>query len=242
MIVLRIRLNKKALLAAGGMIAACLLAALGIFLVQHAARHAAANPAQSPDPVIVLDAGHGGEDGGAVGIGGVVEKELNLDITRKLDVFLRAMGYQTVLTRSEDVSIHDADAQTLRERKISDIHNRFAMLEALRPQDMFVSIHQNQYQGTAKGTQVFYSKNTPQSAALAQSIQAHVAQLLQPGNTRQIKPSGDSIYLLYYAQKTAVLVECGFLSDAAEVKQLQQDDYQYKLAFAIAAGILDMRT
>ena len=241
MFVVRFRL-KRAMLAAGAMIAACAFTALGIGLVQHAARRAAAGPANNPDPVILLDAGHGGEDGGAVGIGGVVEKDLNLAITLKLDSFLRAMGYQTILTRSTDADLHDVTASTVHDRKVADIHNRFAMQEALRDKDLFVSIHMNKFPGSgAHGTQVFYSKNTPGSAALAQSIQESVVRLVQPENTRQIKPSGDSIYLLYYAKRTAVLVECGFISNAGDVEKLQDEEYQNRLAFAIACGILDYR-
>ena len=240
MFVVRFRL-KRALLAMGLMIALCLCTALGIFLVQRAIQ-SNAGPANSPDPVILLDAGHGGEDGGAVGLGGVVEKELNLAITRKLESILRAMGYQTILTRTGDNSIHDADAATMRERKVSDIHNRFAMQESLREKDLFVSIHMNKFPGSAAhGTQVFYSKNNPASALLAQSIQESVVRLVQPENTRQIKPSGDSIYLLYYAKKTAVMVECGFLSNAGDAEKLQDEEYQNRIAFAIAGGILDFR-
>jgi len=241
MFVLRFR-RKRMLLTMGSLVAGCAFTALGIFLVQHAARRAATGPVAGPDPVILLDAGHGGEDGGAVGLGGVVEKELNLAITLKVEIYLRAMGYQTILTRSTDTDLHDAAASTVRDRKTTDIHNRFAMMEALRDKDLFVSIHMNKFPGGgAHGTQVFYSKNTPQSAVLAESIQSNVIRLLQPENTRKIKPSGDSIYLLYYAKKTAVLVECGFISNAGDVEKLQDDGYQNRLAFAIACGILDFR-
>jgi len=241
-IFIRFRLQ-RALLAAGAMIAACAFTALGIFLVQHAAQRAAAGPAQCPDPVILLDAGHGGEDGGAVGVGGLVEKDLNLAVTLKVETYLRAMGYQTILTRATDTDLHDSAASNVRARKTTDIHNRFRLMEALRDKDLFVSIHMNKFPGSAAhGTQVFYSKNTPQSAVLAESIQRSVVRLVQPGNTRQVKPSGDSIYLLYYAKKTAVLVECGFLSNAGDAEKLQQDDYQNQIAFAIACGILEYRT
>ena len=239
MIVIRFRL-KRALLGAGAFAAICGLTAAGIRLVQNAALQAGARPG-SPNPVILLDAGHGGEDGGAVGVGGVVEKELNLPITLKLDSFLRAMGYETVLTRSADTDLHDAAAAGLRERKTSDILNRFAMMETLRDTDLFVSIHMNKFAGGSgpRGTQVFYSKNHPQSLMLAQAIQQNVVRLLQPGNARQIKPSGDSIYLLFNAHKPAVLVECGFISNPAEAALLQDGEYQNQLAFAIACGILD---
>ena len=216
-----------------------LLAVVGIAMVQRNARYAGAPP-QRPAPVILLDAGHGGEDGGAVGVGGLVEKDLNLAITCKLDSFLRAMGYETALTRDCDTDLHDASAVGVRERKTSDILKRFAMMEALGGGDLFVSIHQNKFGAqSAHGTQVFYSSNTPQSAVLAESIQERVVGLLQPGNHRLIKPAGDSIYLLYNAKKTAVLVECGFISNVEEAEKLRQDEYQNQMAFAIACGILD---
>jgi len=238
MIFIRFRL-KRALLAMGAAITVCVFTALGIFLVQHTAKRAAANPINSPDPVILLDAGHGGEDGGAVGVGGVVEKDLNLAITLKLDSILRAMGYQTILTRASDKDLHDVTASTVHDRKVADIHNRFAMMEALRDKDLFVSIHMNKFPGSgAHGTQVFYSKNTPGSLALAQAIQESVVRLVQPENKRQVKPSGDSIYLLYYAKKTAVVVECGFISNAGDAEKLQDEAYQNEIAFAIACGIL----
>ncbi|MDR1464194.1 MAG: N-acetylmuramoyl-L-alanine amidase [Oscillospiraceae bacterium] len=189
-------------------------------------------------PVILLDAGHGGEDGGAVAIDGTAEKEFNLPITLKLSAFLRALGYQVQLTRTEDKATYSSGCKTLREKKVSDIHNRFAMMEALPPTGLFMSIHQNHYVGEKyHGAQVFYSKNDPQSAVLAQAIQESVVAMLQPDNTRQIKPSGTEIYLLYEATRPAVLVECGFLSNTAETKLLHQDAYQNQMAFAIACGL-----
>jgi N-acetylmuramoyl-L-alanine amidase len=214
--------------------------ALGIFSLRQVARQTAAGVGQTPVPVVLLDAGHGGEDGGAVGLGGVVEKDINLPVTRKLNTFLRVMGFETRLTRSTDTSIHDLTAGTLRERKVSDIHNRFAMIEQLGDNDFFVSIHQNQFpaSSSAHGTQVFYSVNHPRSVLLAQAIQKSVVRLLQPTNTRKVKPSGTEIYLLWHSKKPAVLVECGFLSNAGDVEKLQQDSYQNQMAFAIACGVL----
>jgi len=215
------------------------MTALGIFFVRDAA-HFTNSQANSPVPVILLDAGHGGEDGGAVGIDGLVEKNLNLAITLQLDFFLRAMGYETVLTRCEDCDLHAPEASNLRERKTTDIRNRFEMMEALRDNDLFVSIHMNKFgQASAWGTQVFYSKNNPQSLVAAESIQRSAVRLLQPNNSRQVKPSTDDIYLLYHANRPAVLVECGFISNAAEAQKLQQEDYQKQLAFTIAAGIAE---
>jgi len=238
MIVIRFRL-RRALWLVSAVAAMFALTLLGVHFVRDAARQVSV-PENFDVPVVLLDAGHGGEDGGAVGLDGLVEKDLNLAITLQLDVFLRAMGYETVLTRCEDCDLHDIAASSLRERKRSDIRARFAMMEALGEDDLFVSIHMNKFgQANARGTQVFYGPNNPQSAILAESIQESVVQLLQPDNSRQVKRSGDSIYLLYHAERVAVLVECGFISNAAEAGLLQDEQYQQELAFAIAAGILE---
>ena len=238
MIFIRFRL-KKALLYIGAGAAACVLTSAGIFLARSAVRQVRTGPAL-PSPVILLDAGHGGEDGGAVGLHGIVEKDINLPVALKLNDFLLALGYETRMTRTTDASIHDASAASLRERKRTDIHNRFHMMEALRDTDLFLSIHQNKFpQSGPHGTQVFYSKNHPRGVILANAIQSSVVEFLQPDNARQVKPAGDSIYLLYNAKIPAVLVECGFLSNPADAAKLVQDDYQNQIAFAIACGVLD---
>jgi len=238
MIFIRFRL-KRALWYVGGAAAACSITAIGIFAAQYVARQVNTRPGW-PTPVILVDAGHGGEDGGAVGLNGIIEKNINLPIALKLDEFLRAMGYQTQMTRTTDTSIHDATAASLRERKRTDIHNRFHMIETLRDTDLFVSIHQNKFPARdPHGTQVFYSKNHPRSQILAASIQQSVVKLLQPDNARQIKTSGEEIYLLHHARIPAVLVECGFISNPGDAELLVQDDYQNQIAFAIACGILD---
>ncbi len=190
-------------------------------------------------PVIILDAGHGGEDGGAVGADGTVEQLLNLQITKYLEEQLTVFGIQTVMTRTTEDSIHNPDAATTRERKVSDIHNRMKIMETTQ-NAVFVSIHQNKFQSKSEwGTQVFYSPNTTASAELADCIQQSVIETLQPENTRVIKKSGSSIYLLYYAKKPAVLVECGFLSNPSELEKLKDEIYQKKIAFSIALGILE---
>ena len=188
---------------------------------------------------VLIDAGHGGVDGGAVANDGTEEKYINLQIAQLLEQQLGAMGIRTAMTRTSDVSIHDSSAQTIREKKVSDIHNRMQLMEKTE-NCIFVSIHQNKYSDNAlSGTQVFYSPNTTASAQLAQTIQNSVCMLLQPENTREIEKSGSSIYLLYYAQKPAVLVECGFLSNAEDLKKLKDEAYQKQLAFCIATGILE---
>lgn len=190
-------------------------------------------------PVIIIDAGHGGEDGGAVGIDGTAEKDLNLSISLKLNEILSAMGYQTRMVRTTDTSIHNADADTVRERKVSDIHNRAAIMNEYE-NCIYVSIHQNKYSGSSIwGAQTFYSPNNEESKELAQLIQASIANNVQPDNKRVIKQSGTNIYVLYNATKPAVMVECGFVSNANELEQLKDDEYQNKMAFAISNGIIN---
>ena len=190
-------------------------------------------------PVIIIDAGHGGEDGGAVGIDGTAEKDLNLSISLKLNEILSAMGYQTRMVRTTDTSIHNADADTVRERKVSDIHNRAAIMNEYE-NCIYVSIHQNKYSGSSIwGAQTFYSPNNEESKELAQLIQASIANNVQPDNKRVIKQSGTNIYVLYNATKPAVMVECGFVSNANELEQLKDNEYQNKMAFAISNGIIN---
>lgn len=190
-------------------------------------------------PVIIIDAGHGGEDGGAVGIDGTAEKDLNLSISLKLNEILSAMGYQTRMVRTTDTSIHNADADTVRERKVSDIHNRAAIMNEYE-NCIYVSIHQNKYSGSSIwGAQTFYSPNNEESKELAQLIQASIANNVQPDNKRVIKQSGTNIYVLYNATKPAVMVECGFVSNANELEKLKDEEYQNKMAFAISNGIIN---
>lgn len=188
---------------------------------------------------IVIDAGHGGADGGAVASDGISEKVINLEIAYKLNYILRAYGLNTVMTRTDDESIHDSNAKTLREQKVSDIHKRMSIMES-DENNIFVSIHQNKFSNSSLwGTQVFYSPNTTDSAVLANCIQNSVCSLLQNDNKRVIKKSGSNIYLLYYAKRTAVLVECGFVSNPQENQLLENSDYQRKMAFSIAFGIME---
>lgn len=189
------------------------------------------------DRLVVVDAGHGGKDGGASAADGTQEQFINLDIALKLSDILTKNGYKVVMTRTDNNSIHDESADTIREQKVSDIHNRLKIIEA-NPDCIFVSIHQNHYtQSKYSGTQVFYSDNNPDSSILAQYIQSAVVSAIQPENKRQIKASGDSIYLLYHAKVPAVMVECGFLSNVQETEKLKDDNYRQQLAQAIADGI-----
>nr|WP_228725071.1 N-acetylmuramoyl-L-alanine amidase [Caproicibacter fermentans] len=193
---------------------------------------------QAPKTV-VIDAGHGGEDGGASGSSGIPEKEINLSISKDLEQLLTVSGYHVVMTRTSDTSIGDNTLGTIRERKVSDMHERLKILQK-QGNCIFISIHQNYFtQSQYNGTQIFYSKNNAESKPLAEDLRAKVMELLQKDNKRQAKPATSSIFLLWEAKVPAVLVECGFLSNAEEETKLKDPVYQKKIAFAIYSGFLD---
>ena len=188
-------------------------------------------------PVIVIDAGHGGEDSGAVA-NGIMEKNINLSIALKLRDMLRASGCQVVMTRESDVSIGDASAATTREQKVSDLKNRVKIIND-GTNRILVSIHQNKFeQSQYFGTQMFYSKNHAQSRELAEELRKSVTGMLQPDNQRELKPADSNIYILNQAKVPAVIVECGFLSNEQEAKKLADSDYQQKMAFSVFCGIM----
>lgn len=187
----------------------------------------------------MANSAHGGEDGGAVGVDGTNEKDINLEIAFKLNHILTAMGYETRMVRTGDISIHNEGLDTLREKKVSDIHNRVAIMEEYE-NCLYISIHQNKYDDSRIwGAQTFYSPNDEDSKTLAQFIQTSIATKIQPDNKRLIKESGTSIYVLYNATKPAVMVECGFISNPNELSQLKTEEYQSQMAFSISSGILN---
>lgn len=184
---------------------------------------------------ILIDAGHGGADGGAVAADGTQEKDINLPVSLALRDLLTVMGYTVTTTRDTDVMLN-TEGNTLRERKVSDLHNR---LQLVQQADLTISIHQNKFeQEKYDGTQVFYSANHPHSKVMAQRVQASVVSLLQPNNTRPLKAGDDNVYLLKHAQTPMILVECGFLSNVAEREKLKDPHYQRQMAFAIGGGVM----
>lgn len=189
-------------------------------------------------PIVIIDAGHGGFDGGAVADDGTVEKDINLAISLYLQEYLSFFNIETIMIRETDCSVEDDELNTIRQKKHSDLHNRMKVMEETEDA-VFVSIHQNKYpDGKYWGTQVFYSpKTSDESVLLAQAIQDCVVNTLQKDNKRQIKECGTSVFLMYNAVKPAVLVECGFLSNYDETSKLKTPEYQKKIAFCIAMGI-----
>ena len=191
------------------------------------------------DPVrtIIIDAGHGGFDGGAVGVGGLVEKEINLSVAQKLESMLAFLGYDTVMTRDEDEAL-GKEGESIHGRKVSDIKYRLSLLESA-PDALLISVHQNFFGGKAEGAQIFYGPINPESRSLAEMLQNGFKCLLQPENDRAAKPAGSNIYLLYHATRPAVMVECGFISNREEAAKLSEMEYQKKLCFVMASGLAE---
>ena len=189
-------------------------------------------------PVVVLDAGHGGEDGGAVGVNGVLEKDINLSIVLKIAEILSDDGFSVKLIRSTDTSVGDFSLSTVSERKRSDIKSRVQTVNATE-NCILVSIHQNIFeQPQYSGAQMFYSPNNPGSALLAECIRNEVVSRIQPENHRENKSAENGIFLLKNVAVPAVIVECGFISNSEEAALLAEPSYQEKMAEAIAAGIV----
>lgn len=187
---------------------------------------------------IILDAGHGSPDGGAVGQDGSIESELNLDIVLKLQKLLEASNCTVILTRSDENGIYESTAETIREQKVSDMKSR-ADIANNSNAEMFVSIHMNKLEQTKySGWQTFYKNKDETSKEIAENIQTSLNYFIKKENSRTIK-SISGIYLTKNVEIPLVIVECGFLSNEEENKLLQTDDYQNELAWSIYIGIMD---
>ncbi|MCI9553533.1 MAG: N-acetylmuramoyl-L-alanine amidase, partial [Acutalibacter sp.] len=188
---------------------------------------------------IVVDAGHGGEDGGAVAVNGVLEKDINLAIALELEKDLKQNNFEVIMVRNSDVSVGDSSLGTVSERKRSDTRARLRLVEETG-ECILISIHQNHFsEEKYSGAQVFYSANREESASLAESIRQNIVGSLQPDNKRENKQAGSNIYLMNNCQVPAVLVECGFLSNYAETEKLCTESYQKDMAAAIYNGLID---
>lgn len=183
---------------------------------------------------VVIDAGHGGDDPGKIGINGAAEKEINLKIASRLKVLLEAQDVEVVMTRETEDGLYDADASN---KKVQDMKRRIAIIEEAQPV-ITVSIHQNSYQEEyVHGAQVFYYTNSVEGRLLAEYLQESLIEIADPDNTRVTKPN-DSYYLLKKTGTPIVIVECGFLSNYAEAEKLVTEEYQEKIAWAVHMGIL----
>ena len=189
-------------------------------------------------PVIVLDAGHGGTDGGAVSEDGLIEREINMEITQRLALMMTFCAQRVVLTRTDSNSLASPDAATIKEEKRSDLANRVTLVNSLSNATL-ISIHQNSLPGHPKvsGAQVFFN-NTASARHLAESVQRQLNGYHNAGNEKLSKQIDSSVYLMREAVCPAILVECGFLSNPTEARALCTEQYQKQLVLAIAAGYL----
>ena len=187
---------------------------------------------------VIIDAGHGGEDCGAIGVSGVYEKDLNLAVAMLVGELLTEQGYTVVYTRTEDKLLYTEAENIKGIRKISDLKNR-CKIGAEYNDSIFISIHMNSY-GDARysGLHAYYAPGSEASERLAHTIQNKVREDTQPTNNRVPKP-GKNMYLLENLENTAVLIECGFLSNIEECEKLSQKEYQKQLSFSIVCGIIE---
>ena len=190
------------------------------------------------DFIFILDAGHGGEDGGAVAYDGTLEKDLNLRICNNISLYFDIFGIDYVIIRNGDFSVGNTNLPTIRKRKASDIYKRYEIINSYE-NSVLLSIHQNMFSVEKySGTQVFYDGKYNESEELAKILQFTVRSSLQPENNRKIKKTDKSIYLLYEAKRPSVMVECGFMSNMKELSSLRNTEYQSKLSFIITKGII----
>ena len=185
---------------------------------------------------IIIDPGHGGEDGGAVSISGLPESSYNLDISLRLNDLFCLMGYHTKMLRMTDCSVY-TQGNSIAEKKVSDLKERVRIVNSTE-NGILISIHQNNFPDSRyRGAQIFYGKQA-QSKDFALMLQESFTTTLNKGSNRKIK-SADGVYLMQHVECPAVLVECGFLSNIQEEALLRSPDYQKKLCCVIVTATLD---
>lgn len=186
---------------------------------------------------VIIDAGHGAFDCGGIADDGTQEKNINLLIAKKLDYVLKLYGINTVMTRDGDYALGktSTDSNT---NKVKDTKARVEIMEKY-PNAVFISIHQNKFSDTSvKGFQSFYKSGDENAKALAECIQTSVVEGLKPDKIRKAKSDTRDVYILNNSTIPTVIVECGFLSNSEDLKNLKSSAYQGKIAFTIADGIL----
>lgn len=220
-------------------ISACLavvaaLTAVGIWIGSSALTVMSESQPMENRICVILDPGHGGEDGGATSCTGILESGINLEIALRLEDMLHLLGRKTIMTRREDTSIY-TKGETIAQKKISDLKERVRIVNE-QGNAVLVSIHQNYFPMTQySGPQVFYADNT-ESRLLASALQKTLISSLAPDCKRKEK-SGKGIYLLEKINTCGVLIECGFLSNPSEENRLRQSSYQKKISAAIGAAL-----
>lgn len=212
-----------------------LLLLAGMFTAGRGGARLVASQSQVNEKLVVIDAGHGGDDPGKVGVHQEQEKEINLQIAKLLQKKLEEEGIHVVMTRESDADLADVDASN---KKAQSLKRRCELIEQVQPACV-VSIHQNSYpDASVKGAQVFYYSQSQEGQKMAEILQEHLVQGLDPENHRKAK-GNDSYYMLKKTVRPTVIVECGFLSNAEEASLLASEEYQKKVAIVICQGILE---
>ena len=195
------------------------------------------NLSSSQYKTVIIDAGHGGEDGGTSSASGLIEKDLNLDIAFTLRDMLQANGINVVMTREDDRLLYDRNVDFHGRKKVLDLAARLSVAQSTE-NAIFVSIHMNAFSDPKySGLQVWYSPNGEEAYDLAKKIQTNTHGMLQPQNDRKVKKATSKIFLLDKAVCPAVLVECGFLSNTHEADLLSSTEYRQKLCFVLFTSI-----
>ncbi len=227
------------------MISAAIIVSLAILLGSMNANRGlndsdtAASTSASKYSTVIIDAGHGGEDGGASSANGLVEKDVNLEIAQILRDMLEANGVDVIMTREDDRLLYDRNTNYQGRKKKLDLAARLAIADAT-PDAIFISIHMNSFSDPRySGLQVWYSPNNANSADLAEIIRRENQTELQLNNTRKCKEATSAINLLHNAKCPAVLVECGFLSNPDEASLFETHDYRQRVAFMLFCSITE---
>ena len=215
------------------LMAVCLLVSM-YYLARTAAEYTMKWQKQSEEKIVLIDAGHGGDDPGKVGINGALEKDINLAIAFLVKKYLEQQDVTVVMTRNSDGGLYRQESPN---KKIEDLKNRLALMDASRA-ILAVSIHQNSYTSErVKGAQVFYYESSTEGEKAAKLMQEQLRKGVDESNDREAKKNG-SYYLLKKSSIPTIIVECGFLSNGEEADLLTQEAYQEKMAWNISIGIL----
>lgn len=187
-------------------------------------------------PVVIVDAGHGEPDGGAVGANGTLEKDINLDIARKLQEVLEGKGIKVIMTRTGDFGLFQNNDASIREKKREDMNTRLSIMKKSGA-DIFISIHMNSFSSSkTSGLHVFYAKNHEEVKSLAENIQDRISKITG-AKTHTVKTADKNLFLMKNPPLPAILVECGFISNPEEEKKLNDADYRSRIAWAIAEAV-----
>ncbi len=226
---------KKYLIGLGPLYLICLLVCMILSLsIGRMVTTMSENESVHRNIVFVIDAGHGGEDGGALSCTGITESIINLQIAIRLEDMLHLLGYETVMIRRTDVSVYTEGA-TVAARKLSDLKQRTKIVNETE-HAVLLSVHQNYFpESKYHGAQVFYNENTG-AKEMAEHMQNSFVHTINLGSSRQCKPAKD-IYLMEHIQHPGLLIECGFLSNPEEECMLRDENYQKRICSVIATSV-----